>query len=97
MIKTIKKFFLMVFGAAVGLVLSAIAAGFLKLEGPIAIGAMAFGIIFGSAIAGRIAKSTHKATEEAVHGHPIRTFFLWLFMLIILGGAILIFGSMAMR
>ncbi len=85
----IKRFFLMVLSGAIGAVILTVGSAALHIHEPTGVIAPGLGWLLGVAVGDRLARATYLATEEAVHGHPIQTFFLWLVMFVILAAGLI--------
>jgi uncharacterized membrane protein YfcA len=93
----IKSGFIFVLGSCIGAIAGGFVGGYLKMKGitifiPIGVGLFIGQAIFKKLLGGKIAKEIYEQTEDAVHGRPIKTLFLWLIMFIILAGGLLVLG-----
>ena len=89
-VKLIKTVFITIIGVAFGLVVS----GLLKLDPHVSIGlTIGTALVFGVSYSQIFAKKVYQETEEAVHGHPIKTLFLWLVMFVVLALGLIFLGA----
>jgi len=80
----VKKIFLSILGACIGIVIGLVVAGLGKIEGTAGIVVLALGALFGGSIGSSIAGRSYEDMEDAVHGKPGKAIGIWLFWLVVI-------------